>query len=312
MLCFVLALTIINPMEKERFRLITEDNILLLDGATGSFLLAAGMPASVCQEDWILHHPDVLIGLQQQYVTAGSDIIYAPTFSANREHLSAFGFGEEVRPINKNLTELSREAAGSKAMIAGDLSMVSADVVLYDDEVFAYVKELYKEQVKALSDAGCDLLIIETMLNLQEALAAVEAAVEVCDLPVMVSLSFDSNGRTLYGDKPGDCARLLSEAGADAVGANCSTGPEHMLPVIAEMRGATDLPVIAKPNAGLPMPGPNGTTKYDLSDDSFALSMIPLIEAGASIIGGCCGTAPSYIEKLQCLAQNMSFTSKKE
>ncbi len=299
-------------MDKERFRLITEDNILFLDGATGSFLLAAGMPSGVCQEDWVLHHPDVLIGLQKQYVAAGSDIIYAPTFTANREHLSEFGFGEDVRQFNKQLTELSREAAGSRAMIAGDLSMVSPEIVLYDDEIFADVKEVYKEQIKALSDAGCDLLIIETMLNLQEALAAVEAAVEVCDLPVMASLSFDSNGRTLYGDKPGDCAHVLTEAGADAVGANCSTGPEHMLPIIREMRSMTDLPILAKPNAGLPMPGPNGTTTYDLSDDAFALSMIPLIEAGASIIGGCCGTSPAYIEKLFCLAQNMSFTSKKQ
>lgn len=311
-MCFVCVLTIIISMDKERFRLITEDNILLLDGATGSFLLAAGMPSGVCQEDWVLHHPDVLTGLQKQYVAAGSDIIYAPTFTANREHLSEFGFRDEVRQINKQLTELSREAAGSKAMIAGDLSMVSSEIVLYDEEIFAYVKEVYKEQIKALADAGCDLLIVETMLNLQEALAAVEAAVETTDLPVMASLSFDSNGRTLYGDKPCDCARALTEAGADAVGANCSTGPEHMLPIIEEMRAATDLPIIAKPNAGLPMPGPNGTTTYDLTDDSFALSMIPLIEAGASIIGGCCGTSPSYIEKLFCLAQNMSFTSKKE
>ena len=310
-MCFVFVLTIIFSMDKERFRLITEDNILILDGATGSFLLAAGMPSGVCQEDWVLHHPDVLIGLQKQYVAAGSDIIYAPTFTANRPHLSEFGFGDELRQINRNLAELSKEAAGSKAMIAGDLSMVSSEIVLYDDEIFADTKEVYKEQIKALADAGCDLLIIETMLNLQEALAGVEAAVEVCDLPVMVSLSFDSNGRTLYGNAPGDCAKMLTEAGADAVGANCSTGPEHMLPIIREMRDATDLPIIAKPNAGLPMPGPGGTTTYDLSDDMFALHMIPIIEAGASIIGGCCGTSPSYIEKLQCLAQNMSFTSKR-
>ena len=120
-------------MKKELFRIITEDNILTLDGATGSFLLAAGMPPNVCQEDWILHHPDVLIGLQKQYVEAGSDIIYAPTFSANRPRLDEFGFGNEVRRINRQLTELSREAAGSKAMIAGDVSMTSSSLILYEE-----------------------------------------------------------------------------------------------------------------------------------------------------------------------------------
>ena len=299
-------------MKKELFRIITEDNILTLDGATGSFLLAAGMPPNVCQEEWVLNHPDVLIGLQKQYVEAGSDIIYAPTFSANRPRLDEFGFGNEVRRINRQLTELSREAAGSKAMIAGDVSMTSSSLILYEEELFDSIKDNYKEQILARADAGCDLIVIETMLNLQETLAAVEAAVEVCDLPVMASLSFESNGRTLYGDKPAVCAHVLTEAGADAVGANCSTGPEHMLPIIQEMRSATDLPILAKPNAGLPMPGPNGTTKYDLTDDMFAMTMISIIEAGASIIGGCCGTSPSYIEKLHCLAQNMSFTSKKQ
>ena len=290
-------------MKKEAFQFIIEDNILILDGATGSFLLAAGMPADVCSEDWVLHHPDVLIDLQKQYVSAGSDIIYAPTFTANRAKLAEHGYAGDVRQINRQLVELSREAAGSKALVAGDLSMTSSSIVLFEEEEYSEIKEIYREQIKALADAGCDLLIVETMMSLQETLAAVEAAGEVCDLPVMASLTFESNGRTLYGEKPETCAKALTDAGADVVGANCSTGPDRMLSIIEEMRDATNLPILAKPNAGLPMPGPNGTTKYDLTDDSFAISMMSIIEAG-------CGTSPSYIEKLQCLAQNMAFTSK--
>ena len=166
-------LSIIIPMKKDLFRIITEDNILTLDGATGSFLLAAGMPPNVCQEEWVLQHPDVLIGLQKQYVAAGSDIIYAPTFSANRPRLDDFGLGNEVRRINRQLTELSREAAGSKAMIAGDVSITSSSLILYEEELFDSIKETYKEQILALADAGCDLIVIETMLNLQETVAAV-------------------------------------------------------------------------------------------------------------------------------------------
>ena len=312
MLCFSTGATIIIPMKKEAFQYIAEDNILILDGATGSFLLAAGMPADACSEDWVLHHPDVLIDLQKQYVSSGSDIIYAPTFTANRAKLSEHGFGDEIRQINRQLVELSREAAGSKALVAGDLSMTSSSIVLFEDDEYNEIKEIYREQIKALADAGCDLLIVETMLSLTETLAAVEAATEVCDLPIMASLTFEQNGRTLYGDAPGDCAKALSDAGAAVVGANCSTGPDRMLPIIEEMRGATDLPILAKPNAGLPMPGPNGTIKYDLTDDTFAVSMMAIIEAGANFIGGCCGTSPSYIEKLHCLAQNMAFTSRKD
>ena len=145
---------------------------------------------------------------------------------------------------------------------------------------------VYKEQVQILADAGAEILVIETIMNLEEARAAVIAAREVCDLPVMATLSFEENGRTLYGDKPEDCAKILAEEGADAVGANCSTGSEKMIPVIEKMAEAVTLPIIAKPNAGIPHPGPNGTVKYDMSADEFAVSMTRLIEAGACLVGG--------------------------
>ncbi len=296
-------------MDKSAFRNFITNNIVILDGATGSFLMVAGMSARACTEAWVCEHPDVIVNLQKQYVAAGSNIIYAPTFGANRLRLSGHGLEDKIEYLNKTAVSLSKQAAGGKALVAGNLSMASASLVIYEDDYFDLVKETYKEQVRILEDAGCDLFAIETMQNVEEARAAVEAAVEASSLPVMVSMSFEENAHTLYGDTPENAAHILTEAGADVVGANCSAGPDRMLPIIRAMRKSTDLHILAKPNAGIPEPGPNGTVHYNLTEDGFAVSMMQLIESGANIIGGCCGTAPSYIEKLCYLTQNMSFSS---
>ncbi|MCQ2511869.1 MAG: homocysteine S-methyltransferase family protein [Lachnospiraceae bacterium] len=296
-------------MDKTAFINFITNNIVILDGATGSFLMAAGMPARACTEDWVSEHPDVIVDLQKQYVAAGSNIIYAPTFGANRLRLEGHGLEDKIEYLNQTAVALSKKAACGKALVAGNLSMASASLVIYEDDYFNLVKETYKEQIRILEDAGCDLFAIETMQNAEEARAAVEAAVEVSSLPVMVSMSFEDNGRTLYGDTPEDAAHILTEAGADVVGANCSAGPDRMLPIIQAIRQSTNLHILAKPNAGTPEPGPNGTVVYNLTEDGYAVSMMQLIENGANIVGGCCGTAPSYIEKLCYLTQNMSFSS---
>ena len=136
------------------------------------------------------------------------------------------------------------------------------------------------------------------MISLEDAKAALQSIREVCDLPVMVTMSFEPNGRSRYGDRPEDAARILTEAGADAVGINCSAGPEVILPFIEAMKKETTLPLIAKPNAGLPVTHSDGTVTYDMSADDFVLHMKKLLEAGVSIAGGCCGTTPEYIRKL--------------
>lgn len=297
-------------MNKSAFQALITNNIVVLDGATGSFLMAAGMPAKACTEQWVCEHPDVIVSLQEKYVAAGSKIIYAPTFGANRLRLSGYGLEDKIEELNKTSVTLSKKAAGNKAYVAGNLSMASTSLVIYEDDYFNLIKETYKEQVRILEDAGCDLFAIETMQNLEEARAAVEAAAEVSSLPIMVSMSFEENGRTLYGDMPEHAAHVLAEAGADVVGANCSAGPDRMLPIIQAMSQATNLHILAKPNAGNPEPGPNGSVRYNLTEDGFAISMMELIENGANIVGGCCGTSPDYIRKLCYLAQNMNFTSK--
>ena len=291
-------------MNKQEFKNFSENKIIILDGATGSFLIDAGMPANGCCESWICEHEDVLISLQEQYVEAGSNIIYAPTFGANRGRLKSFHAEDEIVKFNTIPVQFSKKAADGKALVAGNLSMTGS-FMIDDDESFDRIVEIYKEQIKILADAGCDLLAIETMANAREALAAATAAKEVCELPVMLSLSFEANGHTYYGDSPEMAVKILENADVDVIGANCSVGPEKMLDVISRYSKCTNLPILAKPNAGLPKPGPHGKFQYDLSDDNFAILMIQLIDAGARFVGGCCGTSPSYIKKLSLLASNM-------
>lgn len=268
---------------------------IFLDGATGSNLLKRGMPAGVCPEKWILEHKDVLIGLQREFIEAGSNIIYAPTFSANRIKLKEYGLEKQIREMNFELVAAAKEAAGTKAFVAGDITMTGEQLAPMGKMDFEELVDIYKEQIGYLAEAGVDLLVVETMMSLQETRAALIAAKETCDLPVMASMTFESDGRTLYGTDAVTAAVVLESLGASAIGANCSTGPDRMEKIIRAMADVTTVPIIAKPNAGLPGLDENGQTVYDMKEAEFAEGMKLLVEAGASVIGGCCGTSPSYI-----------------
>lgn len=268
---------------------------IFLDGATGSNLLKRGMPAGVCPEKWILEHKDVLIGLQREFIEAGSNIIYAPTFSANRIKLKEYGLEKQIREMNFELTAAAKEAAGTKAFVAGDITMTGEQLAPMGKMDFEELVDIYKEQIGYLEEAGVDLLVVETMMSLQETRAALIAAKETCDLPVMATMTFESDGRTLYGTDAVTAAVVLESFGASAIGANCSTGPDRMEKIIRAMADVTTVPIIAKPNAGLPGLDENGQTVYDMKEAEFAEGMKLLVEAGASVIGGCCGTSPSYI-----------------
>lgn len=285
-------------MNTEDFGKFTENRLIFLDGATGSNLIKRGMPAGVCPETWILEHPDIFKGLQREYVEAGSNIIYAPTFTANRIKLAEYGLEGRIEEINHRLVALSKEAADGKALVAGDITMTGRQLFPMGNMDFEELITVYKEQIKLLADAGADLLVVETMMSLQETRAAVIAAKEVCGLPVMASLTFEADGRTLYGTDGVTAAVTLEKLGVCAVGANCSTGPDKMAGLIEAMAGAVAIPVIAKPNAGMPGLNSRGETVYDMNADAFAAGMIRLVQAGAGILGGCCGTTPEYIEKL--------------
>ena len=282
-------------MTKQAFRDLIRETPIFLDGATGSNLLKRGMPAGVCPEKWILEHREVLIGLQREFVEAGSNILYAPTFSANRIKLKEYGLEEQIREMNHALVAVSKEAAGGKALVAGDLTMTGEQLAPMGKMDFEELISIYKEQIGYLVEADVDLLVVETMMSLQETRAALIAAKEVCDLPVMTTMTFEADGRSLYGTDAVTAAVVLESLGAAAVGANCSTGPDKMTEIIRAMADATTVPIIAKPNAGLPFLDENGQTVYDMKEDEFAEGMKLLVEAGASIVGGCCGTTPSFI-----------------
>lgn len=292
-------------MNITEFKKFTERGLTYLDGATGSNLMKRGMPAGVCPEKWILEHPDIFVGLQREYVEAGSNIIYAPTFTANRTKLKEYHLEGEIERINHELVALSKNAAGDRALVAGDITMTGRQLIPMGDMDFEELIGVYKEQIKLICEGGADLLVVETMMSLQETRAALIAAKEVCTLPVMATLTFESDGRTLYGTDGISAAVTLEKLGACAVGANCSTGPDKMAELIRNISGAVSIPVIAKPNAGMPGLNGEGETVYDMDADTFALEMKKLVEAGASILGGCCGTAPEYIEKLVKATKDM-------
>ncbi len=286
-------------MKKSEFKTWINNRIIYLDGATGSVLMKRGMPAGVCPEQWILEHPDILVGLQKEYVEAGSDIIYAPTFTANRIKLKEYGLEDQIEEINTRLVALSKAAAGPKALVAGDITMTGRQLHPMGNMDFEELIEVYKEQIKLLDHAGADLLVVETMMSLQETRAALIAAKEVSELPVMATLTFEADGRTLYGTDSITTAITLEKLGADAVGANCSTGPDKMAALIRQISEVVNIPVIAKPNAGMPALNEQGETVYDMNADAFAAEMITLVNEGAGILGGCCGTSPEYIKKLK-------------
>lgn len=305
-------------MTTKEFRQLCED-IVFLDGATGSNLMKRGMPKGACPETWILNNREVMIGLQLEYFEAGTNIVLAPTFTANRLKLSDYGLEDKIAKINRELVAVSAEARdrfrdghpGAKAYIAADLTMTGRQLKPMGTLDFEELVDIYKEQLGYIVDAGVDVIFIETMTSLQETRAALIASKETCDLPVLCSLTFEDNARTLFGTDGITAVSVLESLGASAVGTNCSVGPDKMADVIGSMAQIANIPIIAKPNAGMPGIDEHGNTVYDVGPDDFAAQMIPLIEAGASIVGGCCGTTPEHLRRLHEVSAGKKRTVRK-
>ena len=291
-----------RTMTREEFITLSKDHILYLDGATGSNLVKAGMPSGVCPEQWILEHQDVMLQLQKDYVQAGTNILYAPTFTANRVKLAEYHLEKNMTSMIRDLVAISKKAAestpGHPVYVAGDLTMTGEQLKPMGKMELEDLIAIYKEQILCLVDAGADLLVVETMMSLAETRAALIAAKEVCDLPVIATLTFEADGRTLFGTDAKTAAVVLESLGASAIGANCSTGPAQMEGIISDMVSVTTIPIIAKPNAGLPFLDENGTTCYNMEAEEFTEEMQVLVNAGATILGGCCGTTPEFIRQL--------------
>lgn len=281
-------------MTKNEFQKLAQ-NILLLDGATGSNLIAAGMPRGVCTETWVLEHKEIMQDLQRAYIDAGSRIIYAPTFGANRASLSLHNLEDHIKEMNTSLVSLSKEAAGDRAFVAGDITTTGKMMEPAGDLSYEDAFEIYKEQISLLHEAGADLLVAETMINIEETLAAADAAAQVCDLPILCSLTVEADGSIFSGGNAVEAALALESAGVSAVGINCSVGPDQLVSVVRNIKESVSIPVIAKPNAGMPFIDDQGNALYSMGPKDFARHMKVLVENGASVIGGCCGTTPEYI-----------------
>ncbi len=271
--------------------------ILILDGAMGTELQKRGMPSGVCPETWGLEHPEIVRAVHAAYARAGSDIVYTNTFGANRLKLAEFGLAD-VRGINRRLASLAREAVGKDVLVAGDIGPTGQFVEPFGPVGFDEAVTIFREQAEGLLDGGVDLFVIETMMDIQEARAALLAVRELGNPFVIVTMTFEREGRTLGGTDPLSALVTLQSLGAGAFGCNCSTGPEAMVEILAAIGPQAAVPLVAKPNAGMPRLSGRETV-YDMTADSFGAFGKAFAEAGIRMLGGCCGTTPDHIRALK-------------
>ncbi|MBO5727309.1 MAG: homocysteine S-methyltransferase family protein, partial [Oscillospiraceae bacterium] len=272
---------------------------VILDGGMGTMLQSRGLKSGEHPELAALEHPDWLLDIHRGYVEAGAQIINTNTFGANREKLAHMG--ATVAQVVPPSVAIARKAADGRALVALDVGPIGQLLEPTGTLEFEQAVDIFKEVITAGVQAGADLVFIETMTDLQEARAAVLAAKESCDLPVMVTMTYEQRGRTFLGHSPAAAALTLEGLGADAIGVNCSLGPREMPPLVDELMAYSTVPVILKPNAGLPDPGGAG---YDITPAEFAQSLAGLAQRGVKLFGGCCGTTPEYIALLKdALAQ---------
>lgn len=269
-------------------------NYTILDGGMGTMLQAAGLPVGQLPEVWNLTNPEQVARIQRKYVEAGAQVIYANTFGANRHKVAASGY--TPKELIAGGIQAARAAAGDrKVKVALDVGPIGQLLEPLGTMSFDEAYDIYKEMVVAGEEAGADLVIFETMSDLYEVKAAVLAARENTRLPVWVTMTFEATGRTFVGVTVPAMALTLTGLGVDALGFNCSLGPRELLPMVEELRQWTDLPMILKPNAGLPDPA---TGAYTITPEEFAEEMAPAAELGVQIMGGCCGTTPDFIRAL--------------
>jgi Methionine synthase I (cobalamin-dependent), methyltransferase domain len=291
----------------------------ILDGSTGSALMKLGMPAGACTELYVMENPDKIAKIQSAYAKSGANAVFAPTFGANSAVLKRHYVDvSRVEEINKALVSISKKArcscgncAGGESQnvgkhdlkIGADISPTGLFIEPYGDTPFETVVDIYREQAQAILESGVDFFITETNISLAEARAAVIAVRELSvTIPVFVTLTVDKNGRTMSGDSLTSAVLALSELGINAIGANCSTGPDEMIKALAPVvpyAASLGIPVIAKPNAGMPTQNEDGTQSFSLTADDMEQYIPEFFANGIFVLGGCCGTDDKYIAKLR-------------
>ena len=279
---------------------------LILDGATGTELQKRGYAGDASAEQWVLAHPDSILSIQRDYVAAGSQVLYTPTFGGNAVKLAEHGVTEDTAAYNRRLADLSRQAADGKALLAGDLSPTGLFLAPLGSASFDQLVDAYAQQAAGLEAAGVDLYVIETMMTLSDARAAVLAVRSVSAKPIFVTFTCDQNGRSISGTDITAALLVLQGMGIDAFGLNCSAGPDQMLPQLRRLREYARIPLIAKPNAGMPVTV-DGKTTYDCTPEEFVRWVPDMLQAGTAIFGGCCGTDEDYIAALAGALKNAKF-----
>ncbi|PYN12366.1 MAG: methionine synthase [Candidatus Rokuibacteriota bacterium] len=279
--------------------------VLVFDGGYGTELFAAGLANGACPELWNDTHADTVRRIHKGYFDAGSQIVETNTFGGSRLKLNEYRIGDRTRELNERGARLARSVAPADGFVAGSIGPTSRLPAEYeplgdttDEEYF----EAFREQAAALAEGGVDLFAVETMMFPQEARAAVRACKAVAELPVMATMFFQfeelhDRDRTMWGESPGEVARTLLAAGADAVGMNCGRGPDRAVVIIREMRAVTGAPLVAYPNAGLPITRGDRVT-YELGPEEMAKDYPALLDAGAGIVGACCGSNPAHIRRI--------------
>lgn len=275
---------------------------ILLDGATGTELYRRGMPQGVSTEAWVLEHPDALLELQRSYLDAGTQVLLTPTFGANRAAMARHGLEGQVEDYNRRLTALSRQAAQGRALVAGDMAPTGLTLAPFGKSTFEELVEIYTQQAAALEDAGVDLFHIETMLSMAEARAAVLACKSVSPKPVWVSFTCDGNGRTPAGSDVLAGLIVMQGMGVSAFGLNCCEGPAGLLEQLRRMTPYAQVPLIAKPSAGLP-------GQHPCSPKELASYVSAYAYAGVRLFGGCCGAGAEHIAALKRALGQVSFSS---
>ena len=279
---------------------------LILDGATGTQLQKRGYQGDVSAEQWVLDHPDSIQDIQRRYVQAGSRVVYAPTFGANRQKLEERGIFNQTAEYNHRLVALSQQAVEGRAWVAGDISPTGLFLSPLGEASFEELVDIYAEQAAGLEQAGVDLFVVETMMTLADARAAVLAIRSVSDRPIFVTFTCDESGRCLSGTDVAAALVVLQGMGVSAFGLNCSTGPEQMLKQLRRLRDYARVPLIAKPNAGMPVTV-DGKTTYDCTPEEFVRWVPDMLQTGTAIFGGCCGTDEDYIAALAKALKGAEF-----
>ncbi|MCF6286089.1 MAG: homocysteine S-methyltransferase family protein [Candidatus Hydrogenedentes bacterium] len=281
---------------------VEERGILISDGAWGTFLIANGLKAGECPELWNVEHPDVVRGIAEKYVAVGSDIITTNSFGGSRLKLDAYGLADRTVELNRAAARLSREAAGDDVNVAASIGP-SGKILMMQDITEEELADVFREQAIALEEGGADACCVETMSAIDESVIAVRAIKESTNLEIICSFTYDSEVagtfRTMMGASPAEMATALLDAGADILGTNCSQGSENMIGVVRALRSAApDTPILVHPNAGMPILTDDGETYPETP--AFMAGCVPtLIEAGANIVGGCCGTSPDHIRAIR-------------